>query len=114
LWQNGLDYKHGTSHGVGFYLSVHEYPSISPNANYALLPNQIISIEPGFYLEGKYGIRLENLYLIVQNEETKMMSFKPLTLVPFELELIDKKMLSKEENQWLETYHTECAELLSA
>jgi Xaa-Pro aminopeptidase len=114
LWQNNIDYKHGTSHGVGFYLSVHEYPSISPNANYSLLPNQVISIEPGLYIENKYGIRLENLYLTIQNDKTKMMSFKPLTLVSFEEKLIDKQMLSKEETAWLENYQAECEKLLSA
>ncbi|MDD4557192.1 MAG: aminopeptidase family protein P [Alphaproteobacteria bacterium] len=107
LWQEGKDYKHGTGHGVGFFLNVHEGPqSISSVARYApMLENVVVSIEPGYYLEGKYGIRHENLYQVVRDEQTSMLKFFPLTQIPIDLKGIDNKMLSTQEGEWLKDYH---------
>jgi len=110
LWQAGLDYDHGTGHGVGSYLSVHEGPvSISPHLRGATLaPGMILSNEPGFYLPGAYGIRLENLVLVQPADVagTKpFFSFETLTLAPFDRSLIDASILSTEEVGWLDSYH---------
>jgi Xaa-Pro aminopeptidase len=118
LWRIGLDYDHGTGHGVGSYLSVHEGPaSISPYLRPASLrPGMIMSDEPGFYLPGQYGIRLENLVLIKESEiaGTKpFLCFEPLTLVPFERALIDKTLLLAEEIAWLDSYHARVQKTLS-
>ena len=111
LWQHGLDYDHGTGHGVGSYLSVHEGPqSISRRGEVALEPGMIISNEPGFYLEGAYGIRIENLVLvnapsIPAGGDREMLSFETLTLAPFDRRLIDVKLLTPDERAWLNRYH---------
>lgn len=112
LWKNGLDYGHGTGHGVGYFLNVHEGPqTISPNANRALseiLPGMVTSNEPGLYLEGEYGIRLENLILCKHANETKFgqfLAFEILSLFPFDNNLIDPNLLNQEEKQWLNSYH---------
>ena len=110
LWQAGLDYDHGTGHGVGSYLSVHEGPaSLSRNARtVALAPGMILSDEPGYYEPGAYGIRLENL-LLVQESEVKgrkpFLCFETLTLAPFDRRLIDPALLTAEERTWLDAYH---------
>jgi Xaa-Pro aminopeptidase len=105
LWQVKKDYDHGTGHGVGSFLSVHEGPcSISRRGQQALLPNMILSNEPGFYAEGKYGIRIENLMLVEKCDE-KFLQFKTLTLVPIDMNLIDFSMLTRPEKQWLYDYH---------
>ncbi len=115
LWDMGMDYNHGTGHGVGFLLNVHEGPnafrykvSSSPEENAVLEEGMITSVEPGVYLEGKFGIRLENLLLCVKREKTKcgqFMGFEPLTLVPFEREVIDVNALTARERQLLNWYH---------
>lgn len=111
LWQAGLDYDHGTGHGVGSYLSVHEGPaSISRLARpVPLEAGMVLSNEPGYYLNGAYGIRLENL-MLVQNAEFEQASkpflrFETLTLVPFDRRLIDSAMLNAAELAWLNEYH---------
>ena len=111
LWQAGLDYDHGTGHGVGAYLSVHEGPAgISRAAkNVALKPGMILSNEPGYYLPGAYGIRLENL-LLVQNAEfpekkRKFLRFETLTLAPFDRALIEPALLTPAALEWLNAYH---------
>ena len=111
LWQAGLDFDHGTGHGVGSYLSVHEGPaSISPHLRAApLTEGMILSNEPGFYLPGEYGIRLENL-LLVQTAEfaaaTKtFFRFETLTLAPFDRVLIEPALLTGDERAWLDAYH---------
>jgi len=110
LWQVGLDFDHGTGHGVGSYLSVHEGPvSISPYLRPAsLAEGMILSNEPGFYLPGAYGIRLENL-LLVQPAETqgtkKFFRFETLTWAPFDRTLIKTDLLSPSEVAWLDAYH---------
>lgn len=111
LWQAGLDYDHGTGHGVGSYLSVHEGPaSISRTAKpVTLQPGMILSNEPGYYLPGHYGIRLENLVLVQPAPFTesprKFLHFETLTLVPFDTALIDPAFLSPSALNWLNAYH---------
>lgn len=96
-----LDYPHGTGHGVGYFLNVHEGPqSFSKNNKVNLKPGMIISNEPGYYKEGRFGIRIENLIYIKKNK------FEELTMAPIEKNLIKKKMLNKKEIVWLNKYHT--------
>ncbi len=111
LWQFGKEYKHGTGHGVGCFLNVHEGPfSISSSRNQSPLEaGQITSIEPGYYVENQYGIRIENLAYICQdnnpNFPNPMLKFEPLTLVPIDKRLINKYLLTKQELLWLNEYH---------
>jgi Xaa-Pro aminopeptidase len=111
LWLAGLDFDHGTGHGVGSYLSVHEGPqSISKAGMQALEPGMIVSNEPGYYKEGAYGIRLENLLLVtppatVQGGERQMLGFETLTLAPFDRRLIDMALIEPAEIAWLDAYH---------
>ncbi len=109
LWEQGLDYAHGTGHGVGCFLSVHEEAaSISPRGTDVLQPGMIISNEPGYYKEGEYGIRLENLVLVVEaglmENGKKLLAFDTLTKVPFDERLILADALSHKERQWLDSY----------
>jgi Xaa-Pro aminopeptidase len=119
LWQHGLDYDHGTGHGVGSYLSVHEGPqSISKAGMAPLLPGMICSNEPGYYKEGAYGIRIENLVLVtepatVAGGDRPMMGFETLTLAPIDRRLIVKEMLGPDEIAWLNAYHARVAETLA-
>ncbi|MEQ1888945.1 MAG: aminopeptidase P family protein [Alphaproteobacteria bacterium] len=120
LWKAGLDYDHGTGHGVGCYLSVHEGPqSISrrPN-NVALEPGMIVSNEPGYYKQGAYGIRIENLELVTEPRqiaggEREMMGFQPLTLAPIDVRLVARELLNDEEAEWLNSYHAAVRETLT-
>ena len=111
LWQAGLDFDHGTGHGVGSYLSVHEGPqNISKRGTTPLEPGMIISNEPGYYKAGAYGIRIENLLLVeepraVPGGEREMLSFETLTLVPIDRRLIVPALLSDSERAWLDAYH---------
>jgi len=111
LWDHGLDFDHGTGHGVGSYLGVHEGPqNISKRGMVSLQPGMIISNEPGYYLEGAYGIRIENLLLVNpaskrDGEERDMLSFTPLTLAPLERGLIALSLLTEEERAWIDRYH---------
>ena len=107
LWQEGLDYDHGTGHGVGSYLGVHEGPQrISKAANsQPLLPGMIVSNEPGYYKTGAYGIRIENLVLVQPAEgsaEREMLGFETLTLAPIDRNLIEPSLLEDEEIAWLD------------
>jgi Xaa-Pro aminopeptidase len=111
LWQAGLDYDHGTGHGVGSYLSVHEGPaSLSRNARpVPLAPGMILSDEPGFYQPGAYGIRLENLLLVeprqLPNASKPFLGFETLTLAPFDRRLLEPALLTLAERAWLDSYH---------
>ncbi len=106
LWQNGLNYGHGTGHGVGYFLSVHEGPQgISSKNNVALEAGMIISIEPGLYIEKEYGIRIENLYFIRESNNKGYMEFIPLTIAPIDLGLIELTLLNDDEKKWLNSYH---------
>jgi Xaa-Pro aminopeptidase len=119
LWQAGLDYDHGTGHGVGSYLSVHEGPAGISRASrpVALQKGMILSNEPGFYLEGAYGIRQENLVLVQQADfgaqKCKFLRFETLTLVPFDRALINPALLNTEELGWLNNYHARVRATLS-
>lgn len=111
LWQDGKNYGHGTGHGVGYFLNVHEGPQgITPNpaVNYPLEPGMILSNEPGFYRQGQYGIRTENLIMVIPVNESDFgtfMGFETLTLFPYDLSLIDSSMLNHDEKQWINHYH---------
>ena len=117
LWQAGLDYDHGTGHGVGSYLGVHEGPqriSKIPNS-VALKPGMIVSNEPGYYKTGEYGIRIENLVAVteaaeVPDGERPMLGFETLTLAPIDLSLVQPDLLSAAEIIWLNEYHARVRE----
>lgn len=118
LWKNGLDYDHGTGHGVGSYLSVHEGPQrISKISNVSLQPGMILSNEPGFYKDGEYGIRIENLVLVVdagiKYKNRKFLSFETLTQAPIDVSLISKELLSKEEVEWVNKYNSNALSKIS-
>ena len=107
LWQNGMDYSHGTGHGVGSFLGVHEGPqSISKRINkFVLKKGMIVSNEPGYYKENRYGIRIENLLLVKLSKFKGFLEFDDLTLFPYERNLIDIKMLSNQQVSWINEYH---------
>jgi Xaa-Pro aminopeptidase len=111
LWSLGLDFDHGTGHGVGSYLCVHEGPpSISKRGMTPLEPGMILSNEPGYYKQGDYGIRIENLVLVTEpakldGGDRPMMGFETLTLVPMDRRLIATEMLTPEERAWIDAYH---------
>ena len=110
LWQVGLDFDHGTGHGVGSYLSVHEGPvSISKQARpVPLEAGMILSDEPGFYLPGEYGIRLENLLLVQPADfpgERRFLRMETLTLAPWDRAMIEPALLDAAERQWIDDYH---------
>jgi Xaa-Pro aminopeptidase len=117
LWQEGLDYDHGTGHGVGSYSSVHEGPhgiSKTPNS-VPLQPGMILSNEPGYYKENHYGIRIENLVMVKSLQEPferHLLEFETLTLVPLDRKLIDEDMLTPTEWSWLNDYHRRVRESL--
>jgi Xaa-Pro aminopeptidase len=114
LWQAGMDFDHGTGHGVGVYLSVHEGPArISRASDVPLQPGMILSNEPGYYKPGHYGIRIENLILVETaprldgGDDRDMLQFKTLTFAPIDKSLIDVTLLSNPERAWLDAYHGE-------
>ena len=116
LWQAGLDYDHGTGHGVGSYLGVHEGPQrIAKRAGGAALESgMIVSNEPGYYKEGAYGIRIENLVIVIeapapQGAERSLLGFETLTLAPIDRALIDRSLMTEQEFAWLDTYHARVA-----
>ncbi|MGD9539762.1 MAG: aminopeptidase P family protein [Methylocystis sp.] len=118
LWEAGLDFDHGTGHGVGSYLSVHEGPQrISKLGATSLQPGMILSNEPGYYRAGEYGIRLENLVIVEKREikgaEREMYGFETITLAPFDLNCVESKFLSPEEIDWLNAYHAKVRRTLS-
>jgi Xaa-Pro aminopeptidase len=120
LWQAGLDYDHGTGHGVGSYLAVHEGPQrISKMGNTAALaPGMVISNEPGYYKTGAYGIRIENLVVVrptngVAGGERAMLGFETITLAPIDRRLIDVSLLTDAERAWLDAYHADVRKRLS-
>jgi Xaa-Pro aminopeptidase len=119
LWQQELDFAHGTGHGVGCYLSVHEESaSISPRGMDALEEGMILSNEPGYYKEGEYGIRIENLVLVKHDgvcadTGKQMLSFETLTYAPMDPALVSFEMLSDTDKEWLKSYHNAVQEKLS-
>jgi Xaa-Pro aminopeptidase len=120
LWQAGLDFDHGTGHGVGSYLSVHEGPArLSKLGTVALRRGMILSNEPGYYKTAAYGIRIENLVLVIAapepiGAEKPLNAFETLTLAPIDRRLIDARMLLPKERAWLDSYHERVHEMLSA
>jgi Xaa-Pro aminopeptidase len=119
LWKAGLDYAHGTGHGVGSYLSVHEGPQrIAKTGRQELLPGMILSNEPGYYKPGEYGIRIENLIVVTEAEDIAggdkpMLGFETITLAPIDRRLIDAHLMTREELQWLDAYHARVLKELS-
>jgi Xaa-Pro aminopeptidase len=121
LWDAGLDYDHGTGHGVGSFLGVHEGPqriAKAPN-DQALKPGMILSNEPGFYKAEEFGIRIENLIVVTQAKpvaggEREMMEFETITLAPINLNLVMVELLAENERQWLNDYHARVRKTLSA
>lgn len=111
LWKHGCDFAHGTGHGVGSYLAVHEGPQrIARTGTEKLLAGMMLSNEPGYYKEGSYGIRIENLILVTPAEQVEggdiaMHGFETLTLAPIDIRLIRTDLLTREELHWLDTYH---------
>ena len=119
LWEDGLDFEHGTGHGVGTYLGVHEGPQrISKVGNsVALEPGMVISNEPGYYRTGAYGIRIENLVAVVEavapeGAERPLLEFETITLAPIDVNLVDAAMLGADEKAWLNGYHAKVRETL--
>ena len=123
LWEMGKDYNHGTGHGVGYLLNVHENPN---SIGYKLMQNRplpcvleegmVTSNEPGFYVEGKFGVRCENLTLCVKGEKNdygQFMRFETLTMVPWELEAVVPALLNERERRLLNAYHAEVYEKIS-
>jgi Xaa-Pro aminopeptidase len=111
LWREGFDYDHGTGHGVGAFLSVHEAPqriAKAPNG-VALRPGMVLSNEPGYYRDGAFGIRCENLVVVREcadpSQETPMLEFEAITLAPFDRRLLDPSLLSEAERAWVDGYH---------
>ncbi|RVJ63526.1 M24B family metallopeptidase, partial [Sinorhizobium meliloti] len=118
LWKAGADYAHGTGHGVGSYLSVHEGPQrIARLATQELLPGMILSNEPGYYRPGAFGIRIENLVVVREPEEIEggdqpMLGFDTLTFCPIDRRLVLPALLTDDELDWLNAYHAETLEKL--
>jgi Xaa-Pro aminopeptidase len=121
LWKKGQNYGHGTGHGIGTFLNVHEGPhAISPQrcVGIPLEPGMITTIEPGIYLEDRFGIRLENVVLVVTDERNSTKDsifyrFETLTMCPIDLNLVKKELLNREEIEWLNAYHTKVGTDLS-
>jgi Xaa-Pro aminopeptidase len=122
LWLAGQDYDHGTGHGVGAYLSVHEGPAgLSRRSEVALEPGMILSNEPGYYREGAFGIRLENLIVVEPaaplpggDAARQMLGFRTLTFVPIDRRLVLAGALEPAERDWLDAYHRATLSALSA
>ncbi|QDP86270.1 aminopeptidase P family protein [Chryseobacterium sp. SNU WT5] len=117
LWKEGKDYNHGTGHGVGSFMNVHEGPqNIRKDMNFQeLLPGMVLSNEPGFYYENHYGIRHENLVAVQEKETTDFgtfYEFETLTICPFDRNVIETELLTEPEKQWLNTYHQWCKDKL--
>lgn len=117
LWSNHLTYGHGTGHGVGYFLNVHEGPQqIRPENHLPIEPGMVMSDEPGIYISGCYGIRIENLILCtddISNDFGRFLTFETLTLCPIDTKPIAVSMLSDDERDWLNHYHATVYEKLS-
>jgi len=120
LWASGLDYAHGTGHGVGSYLGVHEGPhrmAQTGNCEEPLVAGMIASNEPGYYKAGEYGIRIENLVLVIKRDipgaEREMLGFETLTFVPIDRSLIEVSLLTPQERAWVDGYHADVAKTIA-
>jgi Xaa-Pro aminopeptidase len=106
LWRMGADYDHATGHGVGSFLNVHEPPTLGARDDgIALAPSMVVTCEPGYYKSGAFGIRLENMMVVVKSAEEGFLTFETLTLVPFDRTLIDCQALDAGEIDWIDRYH---------
>jgi len=110
LWDDGLNYLHGTGHGIGFFLNVHEGPQgltagPSPKGNAKILPGMVTSNEPGYYEDGKYGIRIENVVVCKQSDHPGFLEFETITLYPIDKKLINKENMGSKHIEWLNKYH---------
>jgi Xaa-Pro aminopeptidase len=116
LWEAGYNYSHGTGHGVGYCLNVHEGPcNFSPKVARAAEPLKegiLMSVEPGVYIEGQFGIRLENLCLVVPHRPGYL-KLDPVTLAPFDTRALDTSLMLQHEKQWLNDYHAKVLETLA-
>ena len=120
LWKEGLDYRHGTGHGVGSYLNVHEGPiGIGTRLQYSEVPlsaGNVLSDEPGYYEDGNFGIRIENIFMgreVKTNHhfgDKPYLGFEHVTMVPMCQKLIDKELLTEEERKWINEYHADVKE----
>ena len=111
LWAYGLDFKHGTGHGVGSFNNVHEGPcGINRRTQTKFEVGMCVSDEPGYYKEGEYGIRIENVVMVVEDERYKgeRLTFDNLTVCPYERELIDKNVLSPKDIDYIDKFHQKC------
>jgi Xaa-Pro aminopeptidase len=119
LWRAGLDFDHGTGHGVGSFMSVHEGPArISKFGTVPLEPGMILSNEPGYYKTGEYGIRIENLEVVmppgqIAGGDREMLSFASLTLCPIDKRLIEPLLMAADEIDWLDAYHAKLTPALA-
>jgi len=118
LWRGGLDFDHGTGHGVGVYLSVHEGPQrLSKTDSTALEPGMILSNEPGYYAAGRFGVRIENLVVVreveVSGADRPTLGFETIAFAPIDRRLVEKKLMSRDEVAWLDAYHAETRAKLS-
>lgn len=124
LWSQGLDYNHGTGHGVGAFLNVHEGPcgisGTRSGQEEGLKEGMVLTIEPGFYKAGEYGIRIENVFLVVKANtphrfnDRDFLTFEAISLVPLQRALIDPRLLTEEEIAWINAYHAQCLEIVGA
>ncbi|MBK8081050.1 MAG: M24 family metallopeptidase [Saprospiraceae bacterium] len=110
LWENGLNYLHGTGHGVGYFLNVHEPPQgfatiQSERGRTIIEPGMLTSNEPGYYIPDTYGMRIENLIVCNEPDQDGFLSFETLTLYPFDVHLIEQRMLTPTEIKWINEYH---------
>ncbi|NXK93697.1 XPP2 aminopeptidase, partial [Formicarius rufipectus] len=112
LWDVGLNYGHGTGHGIGNFLSVHEWPVGFQSNNVPLAAGMFTSIEPGYYRDGEFGIRIEDVALVVevQTKEKPFLTFEVVSLVPYDRNLIDLSLLSPEQIQYLNSYYKKIRE----
>lgn len=123
FWERNLDFNHGTGHGLGYLLNIHEAPSgfrykINPmrDESYPLQPNMILTIEPGIYIAGSHGIRTENCVVVRRGEENEygnFLYFEPITMVPIDLDAIDASMLTQQEKDYLNRYHDQVFEIIA-
>ncbi len=118
LWRAGLDFDHGTGHGIGSFLSVHEGPQrLSKLGTAALEPGMILSNEPGYYKTGEYGVRIENLVIVERREipggDRKMLGFETFSFAPIDLRLVEPSLMTREEIDWLNAYHARVREVLT-
>jgi Xaa-Pro aminopeptidase len=110
LWEEGLNYLHGTGHGIGYFLNVHEGPhgfaaASTERGRTVLTPGMIITNEPGLYIQDQYGIRIENVLVVKKSNFENFLEFETLTLYPYDFNMIDERMLSAKEKSWINNYH---------